>query len=350
MSTASTDFIRGLPKAELHLHIEGTLSLATKKKLATRNRLDPGELTFQPLKISPGTSSQSLDIAQYKAFLHLYYEGLKVLQTAEDFYDLALEYYENCQANNVIYAEISFDPQAHTDRGVPFGVVVEGLNAARVEARTRLGIDSRLIMCINRDRPVDSAFKMMESARPFRELITGLGLDSVEEGHPPTKFKDVYDLARSEGYELTAHCDVDMINATEHIRECIEELHLTRIDHGINVLDDPALIEKALKNNVSFTACPTWRDGDPKPRRVDRIQKMRALGLRVSINTDDPGYFASRYMNHMIGEVVKCGEMGPDELVSYFRNAFDGAWMTHDERQAAVSRLDAYVASARTAA
>jgi adenine deaminase len=342
MNVASDEFIFGLPKAELHLHIEGTLSLDMKRKFAGRNGLNLGEASFLPLRIPGGSSTQSLDIQQYKMFLGLYCEGLKVLHTVDDFYELTYAYYEKCKANNIVYTEISFDPQAHTDRGIAFETVIEGIQAARVDALSRLGVHSRLIMCINRDLPLDSAIHMIESARPHRHIITGIGLDSVEDGHPPIKFKQAYDLARSEEYKLTAHCDVDMNFAAEHVRQCIEELGVRRIDHGINVLDEPVLIAAAIERAVFFTVCPTWRDGDPAPRRVDRIKKMAELGLHVTLNTDDPGYFASGYMNTMLPEVARCGTLSEADLTKFMRNAFNGAWVTEEERSKFLRQLDDY--------
>lgn len=341
---ASAAFIAGLPKAELHLHIEGTLSVEMKRRFAERNGLSLSDASFAPpLQVDGEPGSQSLAIQQYKVFLALYFEGLKVMHTEQNFYELALEYFIQCKANNIVYAELSFDPQAHTDRGVPFGAVIDGLVTAQKEARETLGVDSQLIMCINRDLTLESAVAMMQAARPYRDRIAGLGLDNVEEGHPPNKFRTVYDAARDQGYRLTAHCDVDMIDAREHIRQCIHDLRVERIDHGINVLDDPTLIDAARECGIHFTACPTWRKGDPKPRRVDRIERMRGLGLSVSLNTDDPAYFASGYMNHMLNAVVAIGQWDTDVVARYAKEAFAGAWIDDEQRAAYLRRVDAYV-------
>lgn len=338
---ASAEFIAGLPKAELHLHIEGTLSLEMKRRFAERNGLSLSEASFAPpLQVDGEPGSQALAIAQYKTFLALYFEGLKVMHTEQDFFELALDYFRHCRANNIIYAEVSFDPQAHTDRGVGFGAVIDGLVAAQQTARKTLGIDSQLIMCINRDLTLDSALKMLEAARPYRNRIAGLGLDNVEEGHPPVKFRTVYDAARDQGYRLTAHCDVDMIDAREHLRQCIHDIGVERIDHGINVLDDPSLIDAALEHGIHFTACPTWRNGDPKPRRVDRIQRMRSLGLSVSLNTDDPAYFASGYLNNMLTAVAATGQWDESAVVEYIKDAFAGAWIDEQRRVAYIRRVD----------
>ena len=353
MTIASPDFIAGLPKAELHLHIEGTLTAALKHKLAARNRIDLGEKTFTALEVSGTAASgsqraadqQQLGIAQYKMFLDLYYEGLKVLHTEEDFRDLIFAYLESCKADNVLYAEIMFDPQAHTDRGVPMGVVMEGLIAGRKEGAERLDVESNLIMCINRDRPADSAMQMIEDAQPWREHIIGLGLDSVEDGHPPVKFKDHYARARAEGYRLTAHCDVDMVDAVKHLWQCIDILGVERIDHGINTIEDERLIAAMKERDMCFTTCPTWRTGDPKPRRVDRIRKMHGLGLKVTLNTDDPGYFASGPMNHMLGPVVTEGQFTRADLTQFMINAFESAWLPKETREGYVEKVKAYTSA-----
>jgi adenosine deaminase len=338
---ASADFISGLPKAELHLHIEGTLSVEMKRRFAERNGLTLGDASFAPLlQVSEEPSSQALAIQQYKMFLALYFEGLKVMSTEQDFYELALDYFHQCKDNNIVYAEVSFDPQAHTDRGVAFDAVIEGLVAAQTTARETLGVESQLIMCINRDLTLESAVAMMNAARPYRDRIAGLGLDNVEEGHPPNKFRTVYDAARDQGYRLTAHCDVDMIDAREHIRQCIHDIGVERIDHGINVLDDEALIDAALDRGIHFTACPTWRKGDPKPRRVDRIEKMRNRGLSVSLNTDDPAYFASGYLNNMLNAVAATGQWDTSVVVRHVKEAFVGAWIDEERRAAYIRRVD----------
>ncbi len=338
---ASAEFISGLPKAELHLHIEGTLSVEMKRRFADRNRLRLGDASFAPLlEVPEEPGSQAIVIQQYKMFLALYFEGLKVMYTEQDFFELAIEYFRQCKANNIVYAEVSFDPQAHTDRGVAFGAVIEGLVAAQKAARETFDIESQLLMCINRDLTLESAVDMLTAERPYRDRIAGLGLDNVEEGHPPNKFRTVYDAARDQGYRLTAHCDVDMIDAREHIRQCIHDIRVERIDHGINVLDDPSLIAAALERGIHFTTCPTWRKGDPKPRRVERIEKMRSLGLSVSLNTDDPAYFESGYLNNMMTAVAATAQWDASAVVRHVKDAFFGAWIDEERRAAYIRRID----------
>ena len=358
MEAALTDFIAGLPKAELHLHIEGTLTPALRRKFAERNKLSLGDKSFAPLDVSANgpapaaepTSALQLNINHYKMFLELYFEGLKVLRTEEDFHDLAYAYLAACKRDNVRYAELSFDPQAHTDRGIPFGIVVEGLASACHEAAKELGVRSNLIMCINRDLPAESAMKMMKDAQPYREHIMGLGLDSVEEGHPPVKFQEAYDLARAEGYRLTAHCDVDMVDAVKHLWQCIDKLGVERIDHGINTIEDDRLVAAMIERDICLTACPTWRTGDPAPRRVDRIRKMYELGLKVTLNTDDPGYFISGLMNNMLPPVAATGRFTKAELGDFMINAFDAAWLPRATRDGYIAEVKGYVASATAAA
>jgi adenosine deaminase len=344
-------FIAGLPKAELHLHIEGTLTPDMKRRFADRNGIQLGDKSFAALQIDGASGEQNdalvqrRDINQYKMFLDLYYEGLKVLQTEQDFHDLTLDYLRGCKDNNVAYAEMSFDPQAHTNRGVPMGAVIGGLTSGREEGQKRYGVDSNLIMCINRDLPLDSAMAMLRDAKPYRDQILGLGLDSVEEGHPPVKFLEAYNRARAEGYRLTAHCDVDMVDAVKHIRQCIEELRVERIDHGINVLDDPRLIDTVRERDICLTACPTWRNGDPGPRRVARIRRMFDHGLKVTLNTDDPGYFISGTMNHMLPPVAEEGKFSPAELAQFMIHAFDAAWLPRAERDGYIQQVKRYVAA-----
>ncbi len=353
-ATATPDFIAGLPKAELHLHIEGTLTPEKRRFFAERNGQTFEAKSFAALQVDAppaeggDTAAKQKGIAQYKMFLELYYAGLRVLQTERDYFDLIMDYLRRCKEDNIVYAEISFDPQAHTDRGIPIQVVMEGLIAGRREGAVAFGVQSNLIMCINRDLPLESALEMFRNAAPYREHIIGLGLDSVEDGHPPVKFLEVYERARVEGYRLTAHCDVDMTDAVKHMWQCLDELRVERIDHGINVLDDERLIDTVRERNVCLTACPTWRNGDPGPRRVDRIRRMFDLDLPVTLNTDDPGYFISGRMNNMLAPVAARGNFSAADLSKFMINAFDAAWLPREKRDGYIEMVRSYLAAEHT--
>jgi adenosine deaminase len=346
MQTALTDFIAGLPKCELHLHIEGTLTPDMRKRLGVRNKIVPAGRSFDALEVeTAGTETKQTGFDQYKMFLALYFEGLKVLRTEQDFHDIAFDYLKSCHDNNIRYAEISFDPQAHTSRDIPFAVVMDGLVSGSRAGRDAFGVESNLIMCINRDLPADDALAMLKDAKPYRDQILGLGLDSVEDGHPPVKFKQAYDLARDQGYRLTAHCDVDMPDAVQNIGQCIDILKVERIDHGINAIEDQRLIDAVIAQNICLTACPTWRTGDPAPRRVDRIRKMLDMGLKVTLNTDDPGYFISGPMNNMLPPVAALGHFTKAELSQFMINAFDAAWLPRESRDSYIAEVKDYLAT-----
>ncbi len=350
-ATATPDFIAGLPKAELHLHIEGTLTQEKKRFFAERNGQTFEAKSFAALHVEAppaedgGAAAKEKGIAQYKMFLDLYYAGLRVLQTERDYFDLIMDYLRRCKEDNIAYAEVSFDPQAHTDRGIPIQAVMEGLIAGRQAGAAAFGVQSNLIMCINRDLPLESAREMLRNAAPYQEHIIGLGLDSVEDGHPPIKFLEVYERARAEGYRLTAHCDVDMTDAVKHLWQCLDELRVERIDHGINVLDDERLIDTVRERNVCLTACPTWRNGDPGPRRVDRIRQMFDRGLPVTLNTDEPGYFISGMMNHMLPPVAVVGQFSAGELSQFMINAFEAAWLPRQQRDGYIAMVRNYLAA-----
>ena len=199
-------------------------------------------------------------------------------------------------------------------------------------------------MCINRDRPLAEAMPLFDLVRPWREHITGLGLDSAERGNPPVKFTEVYGRARAEGYRLTAHCDVDQENSVQHIRQCIEVLGVERIDHGVNALEDPDLVETIKGSEICLTVCPTWRPGDSGPRRTRRLRRLFDLGVRVTVNTDDPALFASGYLTRTLTAVQATGDYSKIEMVALMRNAFLGAWVDEDERARMLERLAAYAA------
>lgn len=316
MQTSS--FVQGLPKVELHLHIEGTLEPELKFELAKRNGV---ELGFE----TPEQVRDSYAFDDLTSFLGAYYEGMSVLLESEDFYDLAMAYFRKVAAQNVRYVEMFFDPQAHTSRGVTFDAVITGLRRAQIEAEQSLGVSSALIMCFLRDSSADYAMATLLESLPYRQWILGVGLDSDENGNPPEKFAAVFARARKEGYLLTMHCDVDIPGSIDHIRQVVEEIGVARIDHGTNVVEDPALVEYLVDNGIGLTSCPisnTWvSDGS----KVSLILDLAGRGVKVTINSDDPAYFGG-YIAENYQQVVDEGGVGGDFLAQLALNAVDISW------------------------
>ena len=252
---------------------------------------------------------------------------MEVLRTERDFHDLTATYLRRCRDENTIYAELSFDPQPHLARGVAPEAFMGGILAAVDEARERLGVSSNLILCVNRDRPLDEAWPLFDILRPWRDRIVGFGLDSAERGNPPRKFAALFDRARAEGYRLTAHCDVDQENSIEHIRQCLDLLRLERIDHGVNAVEDPRVVETLIERDICLTVCPTFRPGDPGPRRLRRLRQLFDAGVRVTVNTDDPALFASGYLTEPAESAVRAhGGYSRAEIAALMRNAFLGSF------------------------
>ena len=333
--TDMESYIAGMPKAELHLHIEGTIGPAQKMELARRNNI------ALPYKDEDEVVA-AYDYADLEDFLRIYYEGIQVLVTERDFHEITRTFLGRCREENIIYVEISFDPQPHLARDVPFEAFMGGILAARAEARESFGVASNLIMCVNRDRPLDEAMPLFDQVRPWRDQITGFGLDSSERGNPPVKFTELYARARDEGYRLTAHCDVDQENSVQHIWQCLDVLGVERIDHGVNALEDPTLIEALKARDICLTVCPTWRPCDPAPRRTDRLKQMFDRGLRVTVNTDDPGLFASGYLTHTLTGVQQASGYTKADMTALARNAFLGSWAAGDEKAEFLDRLSTY--------
>lgn len=343
VSASYRKFLAGLPKAELHLHIEGTLTPELKWQLAGRNKVTLPYSSIEEMRAAQ--AFEAPDAPSYlKKFIQHYNEGMAVLRTARDFHDILLSHLISCRDENVRYVEIMFDPQPHLEAGIAFGEFFEGMDEARRVAARDFGVESNFILSINRDRPLDTAHRAMDEASRFKDRIVGFGLDSVEDGNPPEKFVDLYDRARSEGYRLTAHCDVDQTDAVGHIRYCLDLLKVERIDHGINCIEDESLVDRLRERDVCLTGCPTWRPIDPAPRRVDRIRKMYDLGLKVTLNTDDPGLFTSGTLGTLLPPVAAAGHFTPADMARLMIHAFEAAWLPQEERRRYVRELETYVA------
>jgi adenosine deaminase len=325
-----------LPKVELHLHIEGALEPELRFALAQRNEVRLGYPDIAALR----ASYQFNDLT---SFLISYYEGVEVLLTADDFYDLAWAYLQRAHDENVRYVEMFFDPQAHTSRGVAFETLVGGLRRAIVAARQHLGVRAQLIMCFLRDQSAEYAMATLVQSLPYREWIIAVGLDSDERNNPPVKFADVFARARSEGYQLTMHCDVDQKDATEHFRQCLEIIGVDRIDHGVNVLESEELTGEAKRRGLGLTVCPVsnrWVTGDLKAAEIKRLLD---LGIRVTVNSDDPAYFGAYVTDNLVA-LQQAANLERGDLVQLQRNALEISWLPSNTKDELMAELDSYAA------
>lgn len=332
----NSSFIDGMPKAELHVHLEGTLEPELKFRLAARNGLDLPYRSATEMR-----AAYAFD--DLPSFLTMYYEGMSVLRREEDFYDLAMAYYRKARSQNVVYAETFFDPQAHTARGIRFETIISGFHRAQQDAAAELGLRTQLIMCFLRDMTTGSAMETLAQSLPYRGWIVGVGLDSDEKGNPPVKFKKVFDRARSEGYRLTMHCDVDQEDSVAHIWQCLNDIGVERIDHGVNCLEDDALVDRLRRTGVGLTVCPISNSYVSDGLKAHEIKAMLDRSLRVTVNSDDPAYFPG-YVAENLAAVTEAVSLTRRELVQVERNAFTIAWITDEERTAYLRDLDAYAA------
>jgi adenosine deaminase len=332
-----TAFVERLPKAELHLHIEGTIEPEMLLRLAARNGIT-----------LPYTSVDSLRAAyrfeKLQDFLDLYYQGMGVLRTEQDFYDITAAYLAKAHAQHILHAEIFFDPQGHTVRGIAFDTVVQGIGRALDEGRTRLGITSRLIACFLRDRDADEAMAILGQVLRHRERIVAVGLDSAERGNPPEKFVAVFDRARAAGLLTVAHAGEE--GPAAYVRDALDLLKVARIDHGNHALDDPALTDRLAREQVPLTVCPLSNLRLQVVRQMDQhpLRTMIDRGLLVTINSDDPAYFGG-YLNENYRAVQEALHLTDGELAQLARNSFQAAFLSAAEKQALLRRVDDYAAA-----
>ncbi|MEM2866422.1 MAG: adenosine deaminase [Candidatus Hadarchaeales archaeon] len=326
-------FVEGLPKAELHLHLEGTLEPELMFELARRNGIELGYGSEEEVR-------SAYRFRDLQDFLNLYYRGVGVLREEEDFRELTLAYLRKARSQNVLHAEVFFDPQAHTRRGVGFGTVVEGIRSA-LEEEGRRGMSTRLLMCFLRDLPEEEAARTLEEALPYRDLIAGVGLDSAEVGHPPSKFRRVFERAREEGFLLVAHAGEE--GPPEYVREALE-LGVARIDHGNRAMEDPGLVEELARRGIPLTLCPlsNLRLGVVRDLREHPLREMMRRGLKVTVNSDDPAYFGG-YVNENYLAVQEALGLGREELVTLARNSFEASFLTEREKRERLRELERYV-------
>ncbi len=330
-------FLAGMPKAELHLHLEGSIPAETVVEITKRNQLDYFR-NIDEIEASLANRPPGL-----MGFLEHHFKLQNVMQNRQDFYDATYSLIGKLHENNVIYADLFFDPQAHTSRGIAFDDMFDGIDAARKDAEKAFRVTVNLIMCIQRERSVDSAFEMLDQAYPVRERIIGLGMDSGPEyGNPPVKFRDVYARARKEGYFLTGHHDVDVRDSLKHIRQSLEIIGMDRIDHGLNASDDPALMAELVRRDMCLTGSPVKRSTDPAPQDVDRIRTLDGAGVCVSLNTDDPEEFESGYLTNMMILFQEASEYSKADMTRLMHNAFKAIWLPEPEKEQLTSRLREY--------
>jgi adenosine deaminase len=332
------DFVRGLPKCELHVHLEGTLEPGMARALAARHAVDTGGVD---LGARPATFAGLPD------FLDAYYAAMQGLQTEDDFYELAGAYLETARRQGVVYAEMFFDPQAHTNRGVPFATIVTGIRRAQEESHGRGGPESALIMCFLRDESAQSAAETLAASLPYRERgwILGVGLDSYELGNPPSKFERVFADARAAGYRITMHADPRQENSVAHIWECVDLINVERVDHGLTCVHDPKLVEELARRRIGLTACPLSNLRLYNTLMSDVVTELIARGVLVTLNSDDPAYFGG-YIADAFAAVRDEAKLSREATAVIAKNAFEISWLTTSRKGAFLASVDDYLESA----
>ncbi|PKO98082.1 MAG: adenosine deaminase [Bacteroidetes bacterium HGW-Bacteroidetes-8] len=335
------EFIKRIPKAELHLHIEGTFEPELMFKIAGRNGIKIKYKSVDELK-------KAYEFNNLQEFLDIYYTGASILKTEEDFYDLTMEYLKKAARENIVHTEIFFDPQTHTSRGIPFAVVINGIHSAlkdgeklRVKDYDR-GITSKMIMCFLRHLSEDDAFKTLREAIPFKEKIIAVGLDSSEVGHPPSKFKNVFEAALKEGFKTVAHAGEEA--PSEYVWEAIELLKVSRIDHGNRSISDSALIDEIVRREIPLTMCPLSNQKLKVQANLagHPLKEMMNKGVIVTVNSDDPAYFGG-YLNENYLAISTALSLSNDDIYRLAKNSFTASFLDHKSKQRMFQLLDQWV-------
>jgi adenosine deaminase len=329
-------FINNLPKAELHLHIEGTFEPELMFEIAQRNKIEIPFASVEEIK-----AAYEFDCLQ--DFLDIYYQGANVLIKEQDFYDLTYSYLEKCAAQNVRHTEIMFDPQTHTNRGISFKTVITGISKAVTDAKENLGVSALLIMSYLRHLSEEEAFKTLEDSIPFKHLIMAVGLDSSEKGNPPTKFKNVFRASIKEGYIPLAHAGEE--GNADYIWEAIDVLGIKRIDHGNNSLQDKKLVQEIIKRDIALTVCPL---SNTALQVVDDLKNhplktMMTLGIKVTVNSDDPAYFGGQINQNFI-EIQKALQLTKEAIYQLSKNSFEYSLLDTETKKKHLTELEIYYA------
>ncbi|MFA0718031.1 adenosine deaminase [Vibrio splendidus] len=329
-------FIKHLPKVELHLHIEGTLEPELMFQLAKRNNVS---IPFD----NPDQVRDAYQFHNLQSFLDIYYQGANVLIHEQDFYDLTWAYLLKCQQDNVVHTEIFFDPQTHTERGIAFEVIINGITQALNQAEQELGISSQLIMCFLRHLDEDSAFETLKQALPYKDKIIAVGLDSSEKGNPPEKFKHVFQEAINQGFLTVAHAGEE--GPAQNISDALSLLGITRIDHGVRCVEDEDLMEQLIAKRTPLTVCPL---SNTKLKVFNTMQEHNIVellrkGLCVTINSDDPAYFGG-YMNDNFLAVANAHPLTKNELAQFSINAVEASFISPHAKEDLIAQVRQYLA------
>ena len=326
------ELIKKIPKAELHLHIEGSLEPELMFELSKRNKI---EIPFK----SVDEIRSAYNFHDLQSFLDIYYQGSNVLIKQKDFFDLTWAYMLKCKEENIVHAEIFFDPQAHTDRGIEFDLVISGIHKALLKAKKELGISSKIIMCFLRHLDEDSAFKTLDQALTHKDKIIGVGLDSSEMGHPPSKFERVFKKAMKEGFLTVAHAGEE--GPSEYIWEALDLLKVKRIDHGVRCLKDEKLVQKLRKEQIPLTVCPLSNVKLCVFEKLEDHNLKRLLdeGLMVLVNSDDPAYFGG-YLNTNLIECQKALNLSINDVKRLVINSFKSSFLSRNEKKKWIDQIN----------
>jgi len=326
------ELIKKIPKAELHLHIEGSLEPELMFELSERNRI---EIPFKSIdEIRAAYNFNNL-----QSFLDIYYQGSNVLIKQQDFFDLTWAYMLKCEKENIVHAEIFFDPQAHTNRGIEFGLVINGIYKALLKAKKELGISSKIIMCFLRHLDEEEAFKTLDQALTYKNKIIGVGLDSSEEGNPPSKFERVFKQAMKEGFLTVAHAGEE--GPAEYIWEALDLLKVKRIDHGVQCLKDKKLVQKLREEQIPLTVCPLSNVKLCVFEKLEdhNLKRLLDRGLMVTVNSDDPSYFGG-YLNRNMIDCQKALNLSMEDVKKLAVNSFKSSFLDIDEKKKWIDQIN----------
>lgn len=327
------DLIQKLPKAELHLHIEGSLEPELMFRLAKKNNVEIPYDSVEDVRAA-------YNFNNLQSFLDIYYAGANVLLTQDDFYDLTWEYILKCVEDNVIHTEIFFDPQTHTERGVAFEAIITGIKEALADAKAKYGITSCIIMCFLRHLSQEAAFETLEQAMAFKDDIIGVGLDSSELGNPPSKFKEVFQKAKEAGFKLVAHAGEEA--DFSYIYEALDLLNINRIDHGVQSIKSPELMQRLKDEQMPLTVCP---NSNIELRVFDNykehnIKELLDYGLNISVNSDDPAYFKG-YVNQNFINLYENLPITEEDIITLVKNSFRSAFISDELKEDYLAKVDA---------